>query len=80
MYINSVAKYPRILYIFRPSTCILRSGRLQSVQFTCRSLGVGRNMSDISMANKHYFIRHYNIFQSRLLAIRFKHQIKPSLI
>ena len=47
-------------------------------------------MSDISMANKHYFIRHYNIFQSRLLAIRLlsikrdfsfeKHQIKPSLI
>ena len=47
-------------------------------------------MSDISMANKHYFIRHYNIFQSRLLAVRLlsikrdfsfgKHEIKPSLI
>ena len=47
-------------------------------------------MNDISMANKHYFIRHYKIFQSRLLVIRLlsikrdfsfeKHQIKPSLI
>ena len=47
-------------------------------------------MSDISMANKHYFIRHYKIFQSRQLVIGLlsikgdfsfeKHQIKPSLI
>ena len=47
-------------------------------------------MSDISMTNKHYFIRHYKIFQSRLLIIRLlsikgdfsfeKHEIEPSLI
>ena len=47
-------------------------------------------MSDISMANKYYFIRHYKIFQSRVLVIRLlsikgdfsfeKHLIKLSLI
>ena len=46
-------------------------------------------MNDISMANKHYFFRHYKIFQPRQLVIRLlsikkdfsfeKHQIKQQI-
>ena len=35
-------------------------------------------MSDISIANKHYFVRHYKIFQSRLLLIRLLRAFRQS--
>ena len=33
-------------------------------------------MTDISIANKRYFIRHYKIFQSKLLVIRLLRALK----